>query len=108
MKIKKFETYDKMLHNKKVDAFNIILSPEERDQLLAAVKFIPKGTSTAERISKYLKSYYPYKPEGEDKQFPNGAFNAFLYPDTLTTLIYDYFTLLYETLKKSGPSIPGK
>lgn len=91
MKAKYFQTYDPIYH-KKVNAVNIILTPEEKEFFEKGLEETSDSMSTGEKLRQFLREYKPYEPENEDKEFPNGAYNTVIFEDMF---LHAFMDLIY-------------
>ena len=91
MKAKFFQTIDPMYH-KKVEAVNIILTPEEKESFKTGLDAVGEDIDTGPKLKKFLRTYKPYEPENEHKDYPNGAFNTVIFEDMY---IHAFMDLVY-------------
>ena len=54
MKVKKFTTYDQM-YNKRVDAFNVIMTPEEKELFEQGLEYAKNDFDTADKLKKFIR-----------------------------------------------------
>lgn len=93
MKAKFFQTFDPMFH-KRVEAVNIILTPEEKELFESGLNILEKELCIGEKLKQFLRSYEPYEPENEHKDFPNGAFNTVIFEDMYLKAFLDLIYLI--------------
>lgn len=109
MKAKFFQTFDP-IYQKKVEAVNIILTPEEKELFESGLDILGKNLYVGEKLKQFLRSYKPYEPENEHKDFPNGAFNTVIFEDMYLNAFLDLISLIVvigEIEKVPGSNIPG-
>ena len=80
MKAKFFQTFDPIYH-KKVEAVNIIMTPEEKESFQKGLDEIGEESYIGPKLKQFLRAYKPYEPDNEDKEFPNGAYNTVIFED---------------------------
>lgn len=93
MKVKFFQTFDPIFY-KRVKAVNIILTPEEKELFESGLNILEKELCIGEKLKKFLRSYEPYEPENEHKDFPNGAFNTIIFEDMYLKAFSDLIFLI--------------
>ena len=88
MKVKKFTTYDQM-YNKRVDAFNVIMTPEEKELFEQGLEYAKDDFDTADKLKKFIRRYEPYD-NTEKEEFPDGAYNTVIFEDMFLNTILDF------------------
>lgn len=95
MKAKYFQTFDPVYH-KKVEAVNIILTPEEKEKVEAGLSVLGDSIEIGPKLKSFLRPYKPYEPENEHKEFPDGAFNMVIFEDMYLKGFLDFVYLVSE------------